>query len=885
MKDYYGKTVEQTAGELGTGADGLTAAEAAKRLVAGGENKLKESKKTPLIKRILKQLADPMIIILIAAAVVSLVISILDGGEGIAEVIIIAAVVVLNAVLGVAQESKADNAIEALREMTAATSKVVRDGKQQVVKSSELVVGDLVVLEAGDSVPADMRVTMSASLKISEAPLTGESLPAEKRTDPIKGDNVPLGDRENMAYSGCTVVYGRGRGVITSTGMDTEMGKIAGALVDAKEEKTPLQRKLGQLSRLLTFVVLGVCAIVFAVRLLTAAGGVNVHVVLDSFIIAVSLAVAAIPEGLATVVTLTLSIGVTRMSKRSAVIRRQSAVETLGCAQIICSDKTGTLTQNRMTVVAHYADDETLLARALALCSDAYPETCGAVGEPTECALVDYATSLGLDKREIEKTMPRVKEVPFDSERKMMTTMHADGGKVVRYTKGAPDEVIKVCDRAYVGGKIVPLTEELRAAALAENKRMANKTLRVLAAAFGEGETDTTAAAAERGLVFIGLVGMIDPVRPEVKQAVEECREAGIRPIMITGDHLDTATAIALDLGIITDGSQAITGAMLDEISDAEFAEGVKKYSVYARVRPENKTRIVNAWKALGCVTAMTGDGVNDAPSIKAADIGIGMGITGTDVTKSAADMVLADDNFATIVTAVGEGRRIYDNIRKAIAFLLSSNLAEVIAIFFATMLGFTILQPAHLLWINLIGDTVPAIALGMEKSEPDVMKRPPRSSKAGVFADGMGADILTQGVFLSVITVLGYFIGCGMESAAAGNGLVWGIPDGGSTAGVTTAFLTLALAKMFHIFNARSRTHSIFTMKKQNVWIWAAFGGSLVLTTAVVYIPFLSAAFGFTAVSAGMYFVAMALAFSVIPFVEISKLIRRARTRRLAVK
>lgn len=882
--EYYSRTSEDVVEELGSGKDGLTSEEAGKRLALHGENKLKEAKKTGLFKLLLRQIADPMIVILIAAAIVSLVIAIMEGGEGIAEVIIIAVVVVLNAVMGVVQESKAENAIAALQEMTASTSKVIRDGKQLTIKSSELVPGDLVVLEAGDSVPADMRLTMSASLKIEEAALTGESVPVEKNVKPLKGDKVALGDRTNMAYMGSTVVYGRGRGVVTGTGMSTEMGKIADVLADAKEEKTPLQRKLGQLSRLLTVVVLVVCAVVFAVRLITsAAAGITINVVLDSFIIAVSLAVAAIPEGLASVVTLTLSIGVTRMSKMNAVIRRQSAVETLGCAQIICSDKTGTLTQNKMTVVEHYGDDEKLLARAMALCSDAKAAPGGAIGEPTECALVNYATSLGLDKKAMEAETPRICEVPFDSERKMMTTIHKVGDDCVRYTKGAPDEVLKVCDRVLKGGKVVPMTDDDRKTVLAENKRMADKALRVLAAAYAD-KTDSPSDKAEemeRGLIFIGLVGMIDPVRPEVKAAVAECRSAGIRPIMITGDHLDTAVAIAMELGIITDKSQAITGAQLSEISDEEFATRVKDFSVYARVQPEHKTRIVRAWKALGCVTAMTGDGVNDAPSIKAADIGIGMGITGTDVTKSAADMVLADDNFATIVKAVGEGRRIYDNIRKAIGFLLSSNLAEVVAIFFATMLGFVILEPAHLLWINLIGDTVPAIALGMEKGEKDIMKRPPRSSKAGVFADGMGVDILLQGLFFSVITILAYFIGHGMEMAETTGTFVWEIPKTDSVVGMTMAFLALAMGKMFHIFNCRSRTHSIFATRDQNVYVWGAFGVCFVLTVLVVYIPGLSDAFGFEAISAGQFFTAIALAFSVIPFVEICKIFHRIAERK----
>ena len=872
---------------VASSVDGLTAEESQARLEKNGKNKLKEGKKTPIIVRFFKQLADPMIIILIAAALVSLAIAIVDkintGHGEFADVIIIMVVVLLNAILGVIQESKAEQAIAALQEMTASTCKVIRGGRQITVKSEDVVVGDIIVLEAGDSVPADARIIECASMKVEEAALTGESVPSEKQEESISlGDrkDVPLGDRKNMVYMGSTVVYGRGKAVVVGTGMETEMGKIADVLAQAEDEQTPLQKKLGQLSKILTYAVLGICVFIFGFKLIGADFANNIwETLLDSFIVAVSLAVAAIPEGLATVVTIVLSIGVTNMSKKNAVIRKLTAVETLGCAQIICSDKTGTLTQNKMTVVEHYGENEALLATAMAQCSDAILENGAAIGEPTECALVNYAFKLGIDKTQLSATSPRVGEAPFDSMRKMMSTVHQTDEGIVQYTKGAPDEILKNCTHALVGGSEVVLTDELRASILAENKRMADKALRVLAAAYrkyGEVPTSFEPENLEKNLVFLGLTGMIDPVRPEVLDAIKQCREAGIKPIMITGDHIDTAVAIALELGIITDKSQAITGAMLNDISDEQFEKEIEKYSVYARVQPEHKVRIVTTWKKKGYVTAMTGDGVNDAPSIKSADIGVGMGITGTDVTKNTADMVLADDNFATIVSAVGEGRRIYDNIRKAIQFLLSSNLSEVIGIFVATLMGVTLLEPVHLLWINLITDTFPALALGVEKGEDDIMRRPPRNSKDGIFAGGMAVSVVLQGLFVAILTLLAYFIGHGMEVYYQTGNFVFEIPSGYSPDGITMAFLTMSMAEMFHAFNVRSQRGSIFTMKKQNMVMWGAFGLSLLLTTLVIFVPPLRDAFSFAPIHIEEYFMAMGLALTIIPIVEITKLITR---------
>ena len=886
MKDYYKLSVDETLNELNAESAGLSSERAAERLAQYGPNKLKEAEKPGFWKRFLTQLKDPMLLILLAAAGVSALTGAIAGESEWAETIIILAVVLLNAVLGVLQESKAEAAIEALQTMTAATCKVLRDGKMAVLHSDELVPGDVVLLEAGDAVPADGRIIESASLKIEEAALTGESVPVNKMLDALgaaqKQADVPLGDRKNMCYMGSTVVYGRGKAVITATGMSTEMGKIAGVLSTTKDEQTPLQRKLDELGRLLSKMVLGICVFIFAFNLFMARGeltasGHALEVVLKTFMVAVSLAVAAIPEGLATVVTVVLSIGVTKMSRENAVIRRLTAVETLGCTQVICSDKTGTLTQNKMTVVEHIG--ETLsVASAMALCSDAVlNDEDQAEGEPTECALVNFACSVGAKKRDLEKKYPRIDEAPFDSARKMMSTVHKSGEDFVQYTKGAPDALLSRCTHYFESGKILPMTEAKRREILNSNKAMADRALRLLAVAkrdWAEKPENNAPEYLERDLVFLGLTGMIDPIRPEVKAAIAECRGAGIRAVMITGDHRDTAVAIAKELGIITDESQAVTGAELDRLSDEQLRRKVTEYGVYARVQPEHKTRIVQAWKARGAVTAMTGDGVNDAPSIKSADIGIGMGITGTDVTKNVADMVLADDNFATIVVAVGEGRRIYDNIRKAIQFLLASNMSEVLGVFCATLMGFTLLNPVHLLFINLVTDCFPALALGMEKAEPDVMNRPPRNSREGIFAGGLLGDIIYQGILVMALTILSYWMGNFFETG------VFSLPAGVSEHGMTMAFLTMSMCEIFHSFNLRSQRNSVFSLHGQNPVLWAAMIGSLILTTAVLEVPFLANAFGFTPVGAAEYGVALCLAVLVIPVVEAVKFFQRRRRR-----
>ncbi len=888
MKEYLAST-EDVLKEQSTNAEtGLTSAEAQKREAKYGPNKLKEEEKTPLWIRFFQQMADPMVIMLIVAAVISAVTGMIQGESEWADVIIIMAVVIINSALGVIQEAKSEEALAALQEMSAAQSKVIRDGKLISLHSSELVPGDIILLEAGDAVPADCRVLESASMKIEEAALTGESVPVEKNTEAITldkdSDDVPLGDRKNMCYMGSTVVYGRGKAVVCSTGMDTEMGKIAGALNDAKEELTPLQMKLAELSKILTVLVIVICVVVFAVDVIRAGLGTVMaepHMLLDTFMVAVSLAVAAIPEGLVAVVTIVLSIGVTKMAKRQAIIRNLSAVETLGCTQVICSDKTGTLTQNKMTVVKHeLASSEEKLLAGMALCSDAkWDEEAGeAVGEPTECALVNDAAKAGMTGLDVEH--PRVGEAPFDSGRKMMSVVVEEAdGSFEQYTKGAPDVILNLCTHIWQDGEVVPMTDERREQLLAANKAMADEALRVLALSsrtYMEKPVDFSAEALEHDLVFCGLSGMIDPERPEVAPAIAEAHGAGIRTVMITGDHVDTAVAIAKNLGIVESRDQAITGVELDKMSDEELDERIEQYGVYARVQPEHKTRIVEAWKSRDKIVAMTGDGVNDAPSIKHANIGIGMGITGTDVTKNVADMVLADDNFATIINACEEGRRIYDNIRKVIQFLLSANLAEVFSVFAATLMGFTLFQPIQLLWVNLVTDCFPALALGMEDAEGDVMKRKPRNASDGVFAGHMGFDTVVQGIMITVLVLASFF--CGVYFDLGEIDLSQLATSMADEEGVMMAFITLNMVEIFHCFNMRSRRASIFHMKKQNKWLWGAAFLALVLTLIVVEVDALSMIFfGVEHLEPKGMITALALGFLIIPLVEIYKAIMRA--------
>jgi len=861
MKHYF-EEIETVLKSQESSKNGIDSSQAQERLEKFGPNKLDEGKKKSVFVKFLEQLKDPMIIVLLAAAVIS------GLAHEIVDSIIILVVVVLNSILGVVQEGKAEKAIEALQKMSSPYSKVRRNSQVMQVKSEEIVPGDIVLLEAGDSVPADMRLIEASSLKIEEASLTGESIPTEKTSQVIsaKDKDVPLGDRVNMAYMGTNVVYGREEGVVVSTGMSTEMGKIANILSSTDDEKTPLQKKLASLSKVMSVAVLAICVFIFAFGVIKNGGFQGGHV-LESFLMAISLAVAAIPEGLVAVVTVVLSIGVTKMSKRNSIIRKLTAVETLGCTQVICSDKTGTLTQNKMTVVETYTlGDKDQLAISMALCNDASLAEDGneVIGEPTESALVRYAYDSGKNKNELVKQLPRVAEAPFDSVRKMMSTVHKEpNGKFIQYTKGAPDELLKACTHILTKDGAVPLTDAHRSEIMAENKKMANKVLRVLGSAFKQTDelpSDVSPESLERDLTFIGLTGMIDPVRPEVKAAIEKCRNAGIRPIMITGDHKDTAVAIAKELGIISNENQAITGAELSNIPDDEFEKKINNYSVYARVQPEHKVRIVNAWKKHGKITAMTGDGVNDAPALKSADIGVGMGITGTDVTKNVSDMVLADDNFASIVYAVEEGRRIYDNIRKAIQFLLSSNLSEVVALFVATIMNFQLFSPIHILWINLITDSFPAIALGMEEAEDDIMMRPPRSPEEGIFAGGLGISVIYQGVAIAILTLISFIIGNKV----------------GPVTGMTMAFLTLSTCEVFQSLNLRSMTKSIFTLKTKNMFLLGAMVLSFVLSLCVIYIPGVNTVFKLTPLSGTNLLISLLLSFSIIPIVEIVKLITR---------
>ena len=887
MKEYLSSS-EDVLREQGTDAEaGLSSAEAASRQEKFGPNKLEEAEKTPLWIRFFQQMADPMVIMLIVAAIISAVTGAIQGEIDFADVIIIMTVVIINSALGVIQEAKSEEALAALQEMSAAQSKVIRDGKLVMLHSSELVPGDVILLEAGDSVPADCRVIESATMKIEEAALTGESVPVEKHANPIElagADDVPLGDRKNMCYMGSTVVYGRGRAVVVGTGMDTEMGKIAGALTEAKEELTPLQVKLDELSHILTKLVIVICVVIFAVDVLRH-GFSNMagepELLLNTFMVAVSLAVAAIPEGLVAVVTIVLSLGVTKMAKRQAIIRKLSAVETLGCTQTICSDKTGTLTQNKMTVVKHeLAAPENKLLAGMALCSDAKwdPEAGEAVGEPTECALVNDAGKAGLTGLVAEH--PRVGEAPFDSGRKMMSVVvETLDDEYEQYTKGGPDVVLGRCTTIYEGDKIVPLTDERRAELVAANKAMADQALRVLALAsrhYTELPTDFSADALEHDLTFCGLSGMIDPERPEVAPAIAEAHAAGIHTVMITGDHIDTAVAIAKNLGIIEDRKQAITGAELDKLSDEELDARIEDYGVYARVQPEHKTRIVEAWKSRNMIVAMTGDGVNDAPSIKRANIGVGMGITGTDVTKNVADMVLADDNFATIISACEEGRRIYDNIRKVIQFLLSANLAEVFSVFIATLVGFTLFQPVQLLWVNLVTDCFPALALGMEEAEGNIMQRKPRKASDGVFAGNMGLDCVVQGLIITALVLASFFAGVYFDMGCIDiANMMAGTAD---EEGVMMAFITLNMVEIFHCFNMRSRRQSVFTMKKQNVWLWGAAALALVLTLIVVeFEPLAMMFFGVPGLELKGSLTALGIAFLIIPLNELYKAIMRS--------
>lgn len=871
---------ENTLERLNSCLEGITEEEAAKRINIYGKNELIEGKKKTILQMFLEQFKNVMVIILLIAAVIS------GLTHELTDSFIILAVVIINAVLGVVQENKAEKALSALKKMSSPYAKVKRNCKVAQIKSEELVPGDIVLLEAGDYVPADMRLLQSASLKIEEAALTGESVPAEKVTGKIDKPDIVIGDRRNMAYSGSSVTYGRGMGVLTATGMSTEVGKIATHISSHEAQETPLQKKLGEMTKYLTIGIIVISIVIFL------AGILQGRDYLEMFLTAISLAVAAIPEGLPAVITIVLAIGVQKMAKRNSIIRKLSAVETLGGTEIICSDKTGTLTQNKMTVKEVYinsalikaedltADDSSvaMFVHSLVLCNDSkvvredQETTVSFIGDPTETALASFALSKGFQKDQMDKLIPRMSEIPFDSERKLMTTINEMNEKLRVLTKGAPDVLLDRCTGILLDGKVEPLTRKHRENIINANKAMASKALRVLGVAFKDIEEIDEAPTSEKieaELVFAGLVGMIDPPRAEAKEAVRICKEAGIRAIMITGDHRDTAAAIAKELNIITDESEVITGIELNAISDGDFENRVTKYSVYARVSPEHKVRIVNAWKKRGKVVAMTGDGVNDAPALKASDIGIGMGITGTDVAKGVSNMVLSDDNFATIVVAVEEGRKIYSNIRKTIQFLLSSNLGELVTLFIGTMLNWTVLLPIHILWVNLVTDTMPALALGMEKAEKDIMKQKPRKASSSFFSEGFGISILYQGILKGLITLTAYYIGLKFYSQEIA---------------ITMAFATLGLIQLTHSLNVRSNTKSLFKLGLfSNLYSVGAITIAAILQLIVIIVPSFNSIFHVKPLNLEQWLIVIAASLIIIPIVEIVKLIVNRRTRQAA--
>ena len=877
---FYTQGVEEVLKSLDTSIDGLSTAQAKERLDAYGYNELDEGEKRSLLSKFIDQFKDLMIIILLVAAALSII---TEGRHGLTDACIIFAVVVLNAAFGVYQEGQAEAAIEALKNMSSPMARVRRDGNVVEIDSRELVPGDIVLLEAGDVVPADMRLIEAASLKIEESALTGESVPVEKDITETVEAEAGIGDRVNMCYQNSNVTYGRGTGVVTNTGMYTEVGKIADMLANADESQTPLKQSLEQLSKTLTYLIIAIALVTFLVSVF-----IRGEQPLEGLMVAVALAVAAIPEGLPAIVTILLSLGTTTLAKRNAIVRKLPAVETLGSTEIIASDKTGTLTMNQMTVEKVYtngqlqnadtelgADNTTL--RIMTFANDTKVDPDGKlIGDPTETALVQFGLDHNFDVREVLKSEPRVAELPFDSDRKLMSTIHKEpDGSYFVAVKGAPDQLIKRVTRIEINGEVRPITDEDKQAILAVNKDLAKQALRVLMMAYKTTSEIPTleSEVVESDLIFSGLVGMIDPERPEAAEAVRVAKEAGIRPIMITGDHQDTAEAIAKRLGIIDPNDtedRVITGADLNELSDEEFQKVFKQYSVYARVSPEHKVRIVKAWQNEGKVVAMTGDGVNDAPSLKTADIGIGMGITGTEVSKGASDIVLADDNFATIIVAVEEGRKVFSNIQKSIQYLLSANMAEVFIIFFATLFGWDVLQPVHLLWINLVTDTLPAIALGVEPAEPGIMTHKPRGRQSNFFDGGVFGAIMYQGVFQTILVLAVY-----------GWGLVF--PEHHTQAEIhadalTMAYATLGLIQLLHAFNVKSVYQSVFKVGlfRNKTFNWA-IPVAFILLMATIVVPGLNNLFHVSHLSFTQWLAVMVGSFLIVVLVEIVKAIQRA--------
>ena len=877
---FYTQGEEEVLKNLDTSVDGLSTAQAKERLDAYGYNELDEGEKRSLLSKFIDQFKDLMIIILLVAAALSVI---TEGMHGLTDACIILAVVVLNAAFGVYQEGQAEAAIEALKNMSSPLARVRRDGNVVEIDSRELVPGDIVLLEAGDVVPADMRLLEAASLKIEEAALTGESVPVEKDITETVEAEAGIGDRVNMGYQNSNVTYGRGTGVVTNTGMYTEVGKIADMLANADESQTPLKQSLEQLSKTLTYLIIAIALVTFLVSVF-----IRGEQPLEGLMVAVALAVAAIPEGLPAIVTILLSLGTTTLAKRNSIVRKLPAVETLGSTEIIASDKTGTLTMNQMTVEKVYtngqlqsaatelgADNTTL--RIMNFANDTKVDPDGKlIGDPTETALVQFGLDHNFDVRDVLKSEPRVAELPFDSDRKLMSTIHkeADGTYFVA-VKGAPDQLLKRVTRIEINGEVRPITDEDKQAILATNKDLAKQALRVLMMAYKTTNDIPTleSEVVESDLIFSGLVGMIDPERPEAAEAVRVAKEGGIRPIMITGDHQDTAEAIAKRLGIIDPNDtedHVFTGAELNELSDEEFQKVFKQYSVYARVSPEHKVRIVKAWQNDGKVVAMTGDGVNDAPSLKTADIGIGMGITGTEVSKGASDMVLADDNFATIIVAVEEGRKVFSNIQKSIQYLLSANMAEVFIIFFATLFGWDVLQPVHLLWINLVTDTLPAIALGVEPAEPGIMTHKPRGRQSNFFDGGVFGAIMYQGVFQTILVLAVY-----------GWGLIF--PEHHTQAEIhadalTMAFATLGLIQLLHAFNVKSVYQSVFKVGlfRNKTFNWA-IPVAFVLLMATIVVPGFNNLFHVSHLSLTQWLAVIVGSFLIVVSVELVKAIQRA--------
>ena len=896
---WFNKSIEEAEKILETNIqNGLTENDVKTKREKYGLNMLKAKKKASLLQRFIEQFKDFSIIVLIIAAIVSGFVGI-SQGEGMTDTIIILIVVLANAIIGIAQESKAEKSLEALQKLTDHASKVIRDGKIKVIPAKELVPGDIVVLDTGDYIPADLRVIEAVNLKAQESSLTGESVPVEKTTKTIEKTDVGIGDRTNMLFSSSLVTYGRGKGIVVQTGMNTEVGKIAGMLDNTEKQITPLQEKLNKLGKTLGVAALAICAFIFIIGLIQGKEPINM------FMTAVSLAVAAIPEGLVAVSTIVLAIGVQKMVKKNAIVKKLPAVETLGSATVICSDKTGTLTQNKMTVEKIFINGETKelaeykeninedlkkLIFANMLCNDTKISTDGKLtGDPTETALVDMAFKLDFDPSVYDR-MPRIQEIPFDSDRKLMTTVNEVNGKYIVYTKGGMDELIGICNSYILNGEIKNNIEEYKNMITKNNEQMAKEALRVLACAYKEIDhkpTKEDMENIEKDLIFVGMVGMIDPPREEAKIAVEKCKTAGIKTVMITGDHKITATAIAKKLGILENEDEAITGADLEKMTDEELEKNVRKYSVYARVSPEHKVRIVKAWQKNGEIVAMTGDGVNDSPALKTANIGCAMGVVGTDVAKEAADVILTDDNFATIVSSVEEGRRIYDNILKVIQFLLSSNVGEVIVLFLATLLtpffakwfGITdiahleILLPIHILWINLVTDSLPALALAFDPANEGIMKRKPAKPGKGVFTKGMTWRVIYQGAMIGLLTLAAFMIGLATTKEPI-NGL--SLDESKIEVGQTMAFITLAMSELVHVFNIRDNKKSIFKTKifNNSKLIWAILA-SATLMFAILFIPALREIFSIPILPTGNILELVLLVFAPIVIVEIFKLLK----------